>query len=177
MLLEIDPTELEGLAANVLATQKHCDKALRSTLVKAGRWLRAQTLKGLSAQLKVQQKVIKHRLRAAAKVKNTPHGPRVTIWYGLDPVALIYLGAKQNSEGVSASGGRTIAGAFISRARSGSLQVFKRRDKARLPLDKQTAEIAIGSTHYLEHEINSRLFEAFFYKTFEHELTWRMLQE
>jgi hypothetical protein len=171
--LRINGAELDRLALDVSATEKQVRQALNSTLRKMAGWLRARSIKGLSKELEIQQKIIRRRLKTM-RIKQTPSGPQITLWYGLDPLALIYLQAKKTATGVSASGGRNVKGAFIANGRGGGRQVFKRRGAERLPLEKQTAPVESVANKYLDARlVNSFQFEAQFYKTFEHELTWR----
>jgi hypothetical protein len=166
--LQIDGGQLDRLVLDVAATEDQARKALRSTLNKMAAWLRVRSVKGLSKQLQMQQKVIRRRLRAV-KFKDTPDGGVAKIWYGLNPVGLIYLNAKENSRGVTAQGGRFVQGGFI-----GAKQVFKRVGKSRLPIQKQEAPVQKPAESYLAAAgIMSAEFEAQFWKTFEHELKWR----
>lgn len=168
--VNIDARDLERAALELQATKPETERALRSTLRKMATWVRARSVKGLSKTLEIQQKVIRRRLRSI-KARNTPGGAQVSIWYGLNPIALIHLQARQNSAGVRASGGRFVQSAFIpGRVK----QVFKRKGKERLPLEKQTTEIQAAAEHFLDDGLlNSEAFETQFFKTFEHELRWQ----
>ena len=133
-------------------------------------------MRGLSQHLAVQQKVIRRRLKSF-RLQRKAGGSEITVWYGLDPIALIYLKAKQNKRpggGVRAYGGRFVKSAFIAAGKNGKEQVFKRRGKARLPVDKQRADIEDKAGTYIEDQlVGTAEFEARFFKTFEHELQWR----
>jgi hypothetical protein len=170
--VNIDASDLHRVIAELSATKAEAERALRSTLRKMAAWVRVRSVKGLSDKLKIQQKVVRRRLRSI-KARNTPGGAQVSIWYGLNPLALIHLQARQNSSGVRASGGRFVASAFIPK--SGKVkQVFKRAGKSRLPLEKQTTDIQHEAERYLDDGLlNSAAFEAQFFKTFEHELQWQ----
>lgn len=172
---EIDSASLNQLALNVAATHDEALKALRSTMNKMAAWMRTRSVQGLSKSLQIQQKIIRRRLKAV-KFKMTPEGGVAKIWYGENPISLIYLGARQTGTGVIADGGRFVPGAFIAkgRGRSGSMQVYKRVGKKRLPLEREEAAIQRPTDKYLESRIiGSAAFENQFWKTFEHELRWR----
>ena len=172
--LDIRQDGLEQIVRDLAATEAQTTKAIRCTLVKMGAWLRTRSARGLSEELKMQQKVIRRRLKQF-KVQARPDGATLKVWYGLDPVALIYLKAKQNATGVSANGGREVKSGFIARGRGGNLQVFKRKGDARLPIQKQSADVDIKARDFLERQVVSNAeFEAQFFRVFEHELTWRM---
>ncbi len=171
---EIDSAGINRIALDIAATEDQTRKALRSTLNKMAAWLRVRSVKGMSKALEIQQRVIRRRLKAV-KFQDTADGGVAKVWYGLNPVAMIYLGAKKAPGGVAASGGRFVAGAFIAKGRGkGSPQVFKRVGKDRLPLHREEAAIQKQSSSYLEGGVvKSAEFEAQFWKTFEHELKWR----
>jgi hypothetical protein len=168
--VRIDARDLGRLVRELAATQSQAERALRSTLRKMASWVRTRSVRGLSEKLRIQQKVIRRRLRSI-KARNTPRGAEVSIWYGLNPIDLIHLQARQNGRGVRASGGRFVEGAFIP---SKKRQVFKRVGASRLPLEKQTAEIQDEAERFLDDGLlNSAAFEQQFFKTFEHELKWQ----
>jgi hypothetical protein len=170
---EVDSSTLDRLVLDLSATEKQAAKALRSTLNKMAAWVRVRSVKGMSQKLEIQQKVIRRRLKAV-KFKTTADGGVAKVWYGLNPVDMIWLGARQTGAGVQASGGRFVAGAFIKSIRGGKQQVFKRRGSARLPIDKQSDAIKTPSEKYLESGLlSSAQFAAQFWKTFEHELQWQ----
>jgi hypothetical protein len=166
--VQIDARDLERLIREVAATKPMAERALRSTLRKMAGWVRTRSIKGLSDKLQIQQKVIRRRLRSI-RARNRPGGAEVSIWYGLNPIDLIHLKARQTAKGVRSSGGRFVPSAFIAKH-----QVFRRAGKARLPLEKQSAEIQADAERYLDDGLlNSSAFEAQFFKTFEHELRWQ----
>jgi hypothetical protein len=171
--LEVDSGQLQRLVDDLTATEKQAEKALGSTVTRMATWLRTKSLRGLSAELSIQQKIIRRRLKQF-KVRRSAGSAEITVWYGLDPIAMIYLGARKAAGGVRASGGRFVDGGFIANGRNGSRQVFKRRGRARLPLDKQNADIKDKADTYIEDNLlGSAEFEAQFFKVFERELKWR----
>jgi hypothetical protein len=171
--LDIDAESLKGVVLDLAATEAQAEKALNSTLVKMASWLRSKSVKGLSQALTIQQKVIRRRLKSF-RLQRRAGGSEITVWYGLDPIALINLQAKKSGAGVRAYGGRFVKSAFIAPGANGTKQVFKRRGKARLPIDKQRADIEDKASTYIEDQlVGTAEFEARFFKTFEHELQWR----
>lgn len=170
--IEVSGEGLQQIQLDLAATDQQATKALRSTLGKMAAWLRGKSVKGLSQELAIGQKVMRRRLKSF-RLTSRPGGGSITVWYGLDPIALIYLNAKQNKSGVTAMGGRFVKSGFIAPVRGGR-QVFKRRGKARLPIDKQRAEIQDKANVYLEDQlIGTEEFEARFFTIFERELKWR----
>lgn len=170
--IDVRADGLQQIALDLAATEQQATKALRSTLNKMAAWLRAKSVKGLSQELAIGQKVMRRRLKSF-RLTSRPGGGQVTIWYGLDPIALIYLNAKQTKKGVSAMGGRFVQSGFIAPVKGGR-QVFKRRGKDRLPIDKQRAEVKDKADIYIEDRlIGTEEFEARFFTIFERELKWR----
>jgi hypothetical protein len=166
--LEIDGHQLDQMVLDMAATEDQARLALRSTLNKMAAWLRVRSVKGLSKELRMQQAIIRRRLRAV-KFKQTPDGGVAKVWYGLNPVDLIWLKAKETGSGVSAQGGRFVKGGFIA-----TKQVFKRTGAARLPIQKQSDAIEKPAEKTIAADgIMSAEFERQFWKTFEHELKWR----
>ncbi|QOE32741.1 hypothetical protein CPT_Mano_008 [Achromobacter phage Mano] len=170
--LDVNADSLQRIALDIMATEQQAERALRSTLGKMAAWLRVRSLRGLAPHLQVTQKVLRRRLKSF-RLKATPGGGEITVWYGLDPIGLIYLGAKQTGAGVTA-GAHKRKSAFIANGRNGNRQVFKRTGKARLPIEKQTLDVQEKAQTYIEDKLlGTAGFEAQFFKTFEHELQWQ----
>lgn len=173
LALDVGAPDFHQLVLDVAATEQQATRALNSTLRKIAAWLRTRALKGLSERARLQQRILRRRLKSA-KFKASPDGSQITLWFGLNPVALVYLGAKQTARGVSAQGGRYVQGAFIGQRAGGPRQVFKRRGKARLPIDKQETELQFTAEQYIERDLLTDAFETQFWRTFEHELKWQI---
>ena len=172
--LHIDKAGLQRAAQELGATDAQVLQAVRSTISKMARWARSRSVRELAGGLVVPQEILRPRIKAQ-RLQRTATGAEAGVWYGLNPVALIRLGARRTRAGVSAKGGRHIEGAFIAQARRGKRQVFRRKGRARLPIAVQTARIEAQATDYLENDLSeSRDFEQQFRQVFEHELTWRM---
>ena len=116
--LQVDAVGLQQAARELGATGAQVQQALRSTVGKMTRWARMRSVRDLGKGLVVPQKVLHPRVKAR-RLRRTARGAESGVWYGLNPVALIRLGARQTRTGVSARGGRKVDGAFIARARGG----------------------------------------------------------
>ena len=132
--LDIDADQLHSVIDALAATERQAQQALNSTLPKIAAWMRGKSVKGLAGVTNVPQKVIRRRLKTF-RLSKSASGSSITLWYGLDPVGMIYLNAKQGSGGVRAYGGRFVKSGFIATPSNGKRQVFKRRGTARLPID------------------------------------------
>lgn len=172
--LQVDAAGLQQAAREMGATGAQVQQALRSTVGKMTRWARTRSVRDLGKGLVVPQKVLRPRVKAR-RLQRTARGAEAGVWYGLNPVALIRLGARQTRTGVSARGGRKVQGAFIARARGGGPQVFKRKGRERLPIAMQAADIEARAADYIQDDLaESRAFEQQFRRVFEHEIQWRM---
>ncbi|KVR28632.1 hypothetical protein WL61_23230 [Burkholderia ubonensis] len=178
--ISIDEIGLESVEAFLAATPKQIDAAMASTFIKMARWFTTKSVRELAKHLKLPQKEVRRRLRTF-RLARVAGGKGVRVWYGLDPMGMIHLNARQTRQGVSAYGGRFVKGAFIANGRAGAggpassnRQVFVREGKARLPIKKVSVELGDEAQTYIEdHLLSGAQFTARFFKVFEHELKWR----
>lgn len=165
--IELDIAGKEELIAELSATQKQVEMALRSTVRQLSGWLKTKAMRGLSKELGIAVGILRRRLKAL-KLRTSSDGSSMVLWFGLNPIGLIWLGAKKTKAGVAA-GKRKIPGAFIAKG-----QVFKRVGKSRLPIEKQSLEVEDQAHIYLEDELlGSAEIERRFSQIFERELSWR----
>lgn len=170
--IDLDLAGADEIIKDLGATPKQCAVALRSTMRQLAGWIRTQSARGLSRELELPMKIIRRRLRTM-RVRQSADGASVTLWYGLNPIGLMHLGARQTRAGVTA-GTRKRSGAFIATGRSGTKEVFKRSGKARLPLERQVVEIQDPAQMYLEDALlGGEGFTTRFFTLFERELKWR----
>lgn len=172
--IDIDGRGIASLADVFGATEKQVEAAMRSTYGKMARWLRTQSVRGLSGKLKIQQKILRSRIRTF-RMQNgvTGDGAGAKVWYGINDIAFSRLTPRESGDGVRAQGGRHEKGAFIARM-YGRQQVLKRIGKKRVPLRVVYAEISNEATTYIEDIlIGTTAFDIQFYKFLEHELKWR----
>jgi hypothetical protein len=170
--IQVDASQLGHLAIDLQATGPQFDRALRSTIGKMVKWVKTRSLRVMAKEANVPQKILRRRIRVA-KAKTTAAGTEMAIWYGQNPVGLIYLKPKKTSTGITATG-RKVNGAFIATMKSGHTEVFKRRGKARLPIDEQSTSVKEHMDEVLNREfIAAASFEAQFFKVLEHEIEWQ----
>lgn len=184
-MIEIDISEnsFRDVERFLDATPKQIDKAMSSTFTKLARWLTTKSVRELAKVLKLPPKEVKRRLRTF-RLARSGGGKAVRVWYGLDPMGMIHLGAKQTKEGVTAFGDRFVKSAFIARGRAGrgpasdgNRQVFIREGRTRLPIKKVTVELGDQAQTYIEdHILGSYEFTERFFTIFERELKWRTTQ-
>ena len=110
--LHSDKAGLQRAAQELGATDAQVLQAVRSTISNMARWARSRSVRELAGGLVVPQEILRPRIKAQ-RLRRTATGAEADVWYGLNPVALIRLGAGRTRAGVSAKGGRHIEGAFI----------------------------------------------------------------
>lgn len=170
--LEVHADRLNQLQLDLMATDTEVRKAFRSTLNKMARWLKTRSARGLSKELDIKQKALRRRLKSF-RVRSKGGQSEVTVFYGLDPIDYMDLTPRQTSRGVSA-GKRRVPGAFIASGRGDARKVFKRKGKARLPIEKQTVPIRDKADAWIEDQLlGTEAFDAEFLKIFERELQWQ----
>ena len=173
----IEAPALDEVMRRVGATPAVASKALASTLRKLARWLRSRSVRGLSQELALQQKVLRRRM-ASTRLRRHANGASISLWYGLNPIDVIHLNARQSRRGVRAYGGRQIDSGFIATGRRGREQVFRRKGWARLPIECQRVAIEREALTYIRGDlVDADEFRGRFLRTFEHELTWRMRKQ
>lgn len=175
--ISVNGHELETLIFELRATREQAQKALYSTMVKMAAWVRTRSVRGLSEKVKIQQKILRQRVktfRMGGPLSHATTDRSVKVWYGLNAVPWARLNPRATrKEGVTASGGRHDPEAFIANY-SGHPQVLKRTGSARLPLEVVKADIEPEAINYIEQFVlASAGFESQFLKVFERELRWR----
>lgn len=173
LTVDIDGQGIHSLADLFGATEKQLQAAMRSTYAKMARWLRTQSVRGLSSKLKIQQKILRSRVRTYRLQHGFDNAEGAKVWYGIKDIAFARLNPKENGKGVRAQGGRFEEGAFIAKL-YGRNHVLKRMGKKRVPLRIVYADIADEAITYIEDTlVGTAMFDAQFYKFLEHELKWR----
>jgi hypothetical protein len=167
ILLDINAQGIEAVIAELEPTEKQAKAALGRALNKMAKWIQTRTVKGLSHELQIMQKIIRRRMRKTT-IQKTNTGWTINLWYGLNEISLIHLNARETKRGVTA-GKHKRDSAFIAKG-----QVFKRIGKGRLPIEKQTIEIKTKADAYLSGQAFTDGYKEQFFKVLEHELKWQM---
>lgn len=171
--LDFDTSSFDALALELNATLPQLEAALASALRRMALYLKSVSVKGLSRELDVQQKVIRRRL-STFRLSRSRSDPEMKVWYGLNPIPLEQIGTpQQTAKGVRVRR-HFVAHAFIAKDKQGRKRVFLRKGKARLPVIMQRLEIADKADKWIGDKLfGSADFEAKFLQLFEHELRWR----
>lgn len=165
--LAIDDLVLDRLAAEVRATDDQVRRALNSTVRRLNTTMRREAMRQMSQATGLPQKRFSQRIRSF-KLARGNGGWKVFI--GLDSLNLLELGAHQAAGGIEAKG-QFYQGAFFGLSKGTIATVFKRKGKARLPIQQVRKDISpIGDAILASAE---RIFNDRFFKVLEHELKWR----
>ena len=152
-----------------LGLQKHdIERAMLRAINKTARWLRTRIAREVATELNVKVGLARNslQLRMASR-----HGLNASV--GLNPKAsrikAVDLGQpKQNKAGVRV-GRHSFRGAFIATMPSGHTGVFRRKGKARLPIQEMHVSLTAAMADAME-SITDQGGMAYLQKTFAHEL-------
>jgi hypothetical protein len=142
--------------------QKEMKAALRVAVRKTGQWANREGARGLAKAANVPLHTLRKGLRIKFQYQSVKGYSTARLWYGLNPISLKYLGAKQQKKGIR-SRGTTYKGGFISGALGG--HAFQRVGKERLPIKQLDHSIEAKSTAYLaefETRVAAKFVEFFF---------------
>lgn len=142
--------------------QKDMKAALRTATRQAGQWANREGARRLAKEARVPLKNLRQGLRLKFQYQSVKGFATARLWYGLNPISLKYLGARQQKKGVRAAG-ETIPGGFI--APTLGAHAFKRAGKKRLPIVRQERKIADKGNAFLqtfEVEVTAKFVEFFF---------------
>ncbi|NRA68568.1 MAG: phage tail protein [Pseudobacteriovorax sp.] len=129
---------MEKILETVDLSEKDINRAIYIGINRTLTQIQRQLLRETSLDKKIPLKILKKR---AKRHLATAKRPAASISVISTDVPVIVLNPKQNSKGVSYRGGR-IKGGFINKGKNSEKeQVFKRKGRARLPIERQTVEI------------------------------------
>lgn len=127
---------LDAIVARFDAMPKQIERASIRAINKTTQWVAGQAVKELAAIMGVAQKAIKDRIVARMARSDLPKGQ---VWIGLNRLGATQrrFGNLRQTKSGAIAGGVRFAGAFVATMGSTHAAIFKRRSKARLPIDKQ----------------------------------------
>ena len=143
--------------------QKDMKAALKTAVRQTGQWANREGARGLAKAANVPLHTLRRGLRLKFQYQSFKGGySTARLWYGLNPIGLKYLGARQQKKGVRARG-TTYKGAFISAELGG--HAFRRVGKDRLPLEDVDFTIVEKGMAYLaefDGKVAAKFVELFF---------------
>lgn len=159
LFVEYDWNRLKDLLG---VLQKDMKAALRTAVRQTGQWANREGARGLAKACNVPLGVLRKGLRIKFQYQSVKGFSNARLWYGLNAVALKYLGVKETKKGVR-SRGVTYQGGFISPALKG--HAFRRVGKDRLPLERLDFTIVEKGNAFLadfESKVAAKFVEFFF---------------
>lgn len=135
MRMDINRKELDQLLGAYQISRKATQRAAERAVRKAAKWAGGQAAKITGAELRLQQRLIRQRLR----LFRTDNGAEQKVWLGLNAVAVRRLGiARQTGRGVRV-GRHFFDKAFVIKKYGGG--VYERDSSARFPINLVRLEI------------------------------------
>ncbi|CAM5288921.1 phage tail protein [Eoetvoesiella caeni] len=154
--MKIPPGELERLTGMFQLSKEACRRAARRAVRKTAKWTEGQAARSMSAQLRVQQKIIRQRLRTYMK----GDGLDQKVWLGLNSLAARRLGVPKRRGSGTQVGRHFFDGAFAIQKYGGG--VYRRTGQGRFPLELAKMEIDEAGAAALREAANkaeARLME------------------
>lgn len=165
--LQATITGVDEVARRLGATPRDADRALRVTVGRVAGWLKRKAARELSNELRVGADVLRYRMRT---LRRGGGGARdAALWFGLNPIALTHLDPREVARGVR-GGPAYVKGGFIAKG-----QAFKRKGRARLPIERAEFPIQQKADAVLDSIVDGAEFQRRFLDTFERELTKRWM--
>lgn len=129
---------LEEVIASFGALPAQIARAEKRAVNKVTRWLAKGALKDIAASVGVAQKILDDRVR---RLDHGYNGLAAgLVWFGLNPVAITKrrFGTLTQTPAGAKAGRLSFDGAFVARMPSGHIGAFRRRGRARLPIDHES---------------------------------------
>lgn len=153
--------EIGAIGAAFDATPERIRIASRRAIAYATKWANDMILGQMPELTGVRARIIAGRVHLEIREQSGK------VWFGFNPISAGRLDPQQTSSGVTADGFQ-FPGAFVVDSLEGN--VFKRRGRGRLPIDKQ--EVTIAEKAEIEvRQIASHVGEQFM-KSFKNQLQW-----
>lgn len=165
MHLEMDlGHELAELEEQLRLSFPQVQKAVTRALKKTAKWIETHSKRELGTALSLPQRIFSVRFHHSYKLKSGERA--VSVWFGLNPIAISQLGkAKQHSTGVRV-GRYNFDGAFIATMKSGHEGVFKRKSSSNTRREKrpdgQWTELPIEEERFSIEDIAQPIVERYY---------------
>lgn len=147
IILDMQDT-LEQVLTDIRATEKQVTLAAMRALNKTARWLRTQAVREISAQQQIPQKLIRERLNI---LKANRRDLKAFIHTKLSSIPANKLGRLRQTPTGARAGKLMFTGAFVATMPSGKRSVFKRKGRARLPIQEIKLSIRPTATAVIEN--------------------------
>lgn len=131
----VSKAEIDRLIGMLGLSREACQRAARRAVLKTAKWTQTQAARAMSAELRVQQRVIRARLRLYRRGT----GMEQKVWLGLNALAASRLGTARRRPGGTQVGRHFFKDAFPIKRYGGG--VYRRTGKDRFPLELARLEI------------------------------------
>jgi hypothetical protein len=161
------PGDFDKVVEAIGATEAQVRTAAVRALNKTALWLRSQSAKEISDELKIKMKLIRQKFQIIKASKTNLEALVVANLYGFKAVK---LGTpKQTASGVSI-GKHKFPGAFVAKMpKTGHVGVFKRKNRKRLPIREQYFFLDPEAYEIVKRNVDNEA-SAVFLRHFEHEI-------
>ena len=158
--------DIDQIIASMRVTESQVQLAAMRALNKTALWLKSQSVKEISAQKKLQQKIIRERLKLIKASKSSLKALVVASLYGIK--ASLLGSMRQTAIGAKA-GKSQFTGAFVATMPTGHRGIFKRKTKSRLPIREVVLPLEPVASNIIKGFVDSGAGEKFI-QYFRHEL-------
>jgi len=193
MKFDVSFDGLDDTLLTLQAMPRQIETASRRAVATVTRQTNREVLREMAAAADVPQKLLRSRRRVIQRLPARRQGnrPRGSVWAGTQPLPAGYLVTNaqrrnlllgKQTRGGARAGKHFFPGAFwaevrgeaayIRRGRTAHVGIFKRRERARLPIDEQTVSLEIppGARARIEGGVPQRLTKAL-----RHEIRFEVL--
>jgi hypothetical protein len=168
-VFELDVSTLGSIhqiTETIAATESHLITAAYRALNKTALWLKTQSVREISSQKRIQQKLIRERLRIVKANRNSLKSLVIASLYGIKASKLGRM--HQTSKGAKA-GNYEFSGAFIAKMPMGHIGIYKRKTKRRLPIKELTVPLEPVASNIIKAFVDTDAAKKF-NEYFRHEL-------
>lgn len=165
-IFEINNFDVTKIIHDLGACQHNSVLASLRALNKTALWLRTQSVKQISSNRKLPQKLIRDRLRV---LKASRNDLKALVIANVSGIKTTKVGVpKQTARGAKVRN-YEFPGAFVATMPGGSTGIFKRKGKTRLPIRELYISLEPESSKIIESFLDNRIRQRF-EEIFRHEL-------
>ena len=174
--LDFDTKEIKKLLKDFPVDEKVIRASHNAALRKAADYLHKIALRTFSEDLKLSIQLLKNRIKKYRMPAVGGMG-RMKLFFGLNSIPMHKLSPQQQSDGVKA-GPAFAKSAFMAKLQKGSSRtgVYKRKGKARMPVEAQHYQIDVQAAETAEELADVaalRGWHGVYTQEFERNLIWR----
>jgi hypothetical protein len=159
----IEITGVDAVVRELSAFPEQAERAEARAARKTVKWAETQLRRAIAKEHEIPLKSIRKARRVQSKNK--------LVWLGYNPVKAGYAGKLEQMEVGAMAGAYYFEGGFVATLRSGHASIFKRRGRARLPIDEQ--KVALVKAEAIAEREAERI-ESRFFETLRRELNYEI---